>query len=101
METFKIDSDILDKTVKEYAAFLEAVDTAVKNVDLAVNALKTSGWKSPASEAFFDNFDDSWKKNMEDRIKIITHLESCLKTAQEEYLELFIELEKVSRSLSN
>ena len=89
MAKFKVDIDILQDTVSTYTTVIEDIETAIKDAQDAIDVLKSSGWKTNASEAFFDNFDSSWKTNINNRIKVVKHLKECLSDAKGDYEGLY------------
>lgn len=99
MAKFKIDTDILQTTISTYATIIEDIQNAIKDAEQAIDVLKTSGWKTNASKAFFDNFDSSWKKGVNDRVKVVKHLKECLEEAKKDYDGLCSEASKLDSAL--
>ena len=99
MAKFKIDTDILQTTISTYARIIDDIQNAIKDAERAIDVLKTSGWKTNASKAFFDNFDSSWKKSINDRVKVIKHLKECLENAKRDYDGLCSEASRLGNSL--
>ena len=85
MATFKIDTDILQDTINTYRTVIEDIEKAIKDAQGAVDVLRSSGWKTNASKAFFDNFDSAWKTNIDNRVKVVKHLKECLSEAKKDY----------------
>lgn len=88
----KINLDKLSSAINSYDEIITEFEEAVSNTEKAINSLKTSGWKSGASSAYFLTYEDTWKKNMNKRIKIIKHLRDCLKKANTEYTAVYEEM---------
>lgn len=88
MAKFSVDTEILQDTIDSYQKGIDEMEQAIKIADIAVDLLRSSDWKSDASRAFFDNYDNSWKNGIEDRIKVIKHLRDCLKNAKKDYNKL-------------
>lgn len=88
----KINLDKLSSAINSYDEIIIEFEEAVSNTEKAINSLKTSGWKSGASSAYFLTYEDTWKKNMNKRIKIIKHLRDCLKKANTEYTAVYEEM---------
>lgn len=99
MAKFKVDTDKIQDTITVYQTAIDDINDAIKNAQDAIDVLKSSGWKTNASKAFFDNFDSSWKTNIGNRVKIIEHLKSCLVNAQSEYEVLITEASQLGNSL--
>ena len=88
----KINLDKLSTAISSYDEIITDFEEAVSNTEKAISSLKTSGWKSGASSTYFLTYEDTWKKNMNKRIKIIKHLRDCLKKANTEYSPLYEEM---------
>lgn len=94
-----IDLDKLSFAINSYDEVITSFEQAVKDTEKAMNALKTSAWKTGASTAYFLLYEDTWKSNMEKRIKIIKHLKDCLVTANEEYSAIYEEMQSIDDNL--
>lgn len=81
----KVDFNDLQSSIKTYNRTKEDFETVLKNLSQSIDNLKSTGWKSGASDAFFKTFDENWKKNMELHIRIVEHLLECLENANKEY----------------
>ena len=95
----KVDLDELKSAITSYDEIIVAFEQSVKDTEKAINSLKSSGWKSGASTAYFLAYEDTWKKNMEKRLSIIKHLRSCLKKADKEYNALYEEMQELDNGL--
>lgn len=95
----KVDLDELKSAITSYDEIIVAFEQSVKDTEKAINSLKSSGWKSGASTAYFLAYEDTWKKNMEKRLSIIKHLRSCLKKAEKEYNALYEEMQELDNGL--
>lgn len=96
----EIDIDKLSNAISQYDSIITEFENAVKNTERAMNSLKSSGWKSGASTQYFLTYEDTWKKNMQKRIKIIKHLRSCLSKAQKEYTEIYNAADTLDKALN-
>ena len=85
----RIDLEQLNATIAKYDQSTSEFENIIKTLDISVDALRSSGWKSGASDAYFKNFDETWKKNMEMHISIINHLTDCLREAKREYESIY------------
>lgn len=94
-----IDLDKLSAAISSYDDIINEFEEALKNTEKAIHSLKSSGWKSNASIAYFLTYDEVWKKNMNKRLKIIKHLQDCLKKAQIEYNAVYEEMEQLDTPL--
>ena len=88
-----IDLDKLEKAIEKYEDLIEDFEESIKKTEKAIELLRTSGWKTGASTQYFLTYEDTWKQNMEKRMKIIKHLKKCLVKAQKEYSDVYEELE--------
>lgn len=81
----KINLDVLDKTVEAYQSAIQNLTDAVNQVNTAIEALRTDQWKTNGADAFFAQYDGSWKNNFENHIEYLTHLFDCLILAKTSY----------------
>lgn len=95
----KINITQLEQTIRDYQSAIDDMQTCYDNLVNAMTYLKNSGWKSGASTAYFDAFDNTWKKNMKGYIKIMKFLKGCLENAKTEYDNLHDEAVKIGSSL--
>lgn len=99
MAVFKIDTDILQNTISAYQTAIDDIEGAIKDAEQAINVLKGSGWKTTASQAFFDNFDSNWKTGINNRVKVVKHLKDCLEKAKSDYDSLVTAASQIGNSL--
>lgn len=99
MAVFKVDTDTLQDTINTYRTVIDDIEKAIKDAEQAIGVLKGSGWKTNASQAFFDNFDSSWKTGINNRVKVVKHLKSCLEDAKKDYDNLYTAASQVGNSL--
>jgi WXG100 family type VII secretion target len=92
MAKLKIDLNQLQQTIKDYQKSIDDFTQMKDNLDHAIEELQTSGWVSGASTQYFSTYKETWKKNMDMHIKILTHLEDCLIKAKADYDELYAEI---------
>lgn len=95
----KIDLDVLNAAISQYDEIINEFEQSLKDTEKAINSLKSSGWKSGASTAYFLTYEDTWKKNMQKKLKIIKHLRLCLKKAKTEYTGVYEELQQIDSVL--
>lgn len=94
-----IDLDKLSAAVSRYDDIIAEFEESVRATEQAISLLKNSAWKSAASTAYFLQYDDGWKKNMDRRLKIIRHLKDCLVLAQTEYDAVYQEMDGLDSDL--
>lgn len=99
MAKFKIDTDVLQDTINTYKTVIEDIEKAIKDAEDAVGVLRSSGWKTNASKAFFENFDSSWKTSIDNRVKVVKHLKECLVEAKKDYDALCSAASQLGNSL--
>jgi len=95
----KIDLDQLNETITEYEKSYNDFESLISTLSASVAALQNTGWKSAASEAFFQTYEETWKTNMQMHLKIINHLKECLINAKNEYEALYESIPSISNSL--
>ena len=89
MKEVKINLEVLDSTVTKYSESIEEIKKAIQRADQVMEELRASEWKTPASKAFFDNYDMDWKRQFETNLSYLIHLYDCLKLASEKYWEAY------------
>lgn len=84
----KVDFDVFDQSINEYQRAIDLFEEMLGELNKSIDDLRSSGWISAASEAFFETFDNKWKSNMELHIKVLNHFKECLESARSDYREL-------------
>ncbi len=95
----KVDLDMLANTAAAYKNSYDQLSQLVSSLDISVDNLRNSGWKSAASTKFFETFDETWKKNIKTHMLIINHLNDCLNEAQREYVNIYDKIPELGRTL--
>ena len=95
----KIDLEQLDSSIETYVSSIEEFETMIKTIDTSLDNLKNSGWKSGAKDAFFTQYDDKWKQNMQTHITVLTHLKDCLIKARSEFVGVVDEIPAIGNVL--
>lgn len=85
MAKLKVDLDVLQATIGVYNTEIAHFVAAKASIVTALNALKSSGWKSDASRAWFSLLDDEWLKNIDFQIRVLKSLRDDLVIANNEY----------------
>jgi len=98
-KNLKVDLDQLNETITAYEKSYNDFESLIQTLSASVEALKNTGWKSAASEAFFLTYDETWKTNMQMHLKIIKHLKECLINAKNEYEALYESIPSIGNSL--
>lgn len=83
----KVDLNLLDQAVGIYDTQIDALEQAYTQADRSLEELRKSAWKSSGADAFFQNYDDTWKRDFQDHIDYLKHLRDCLKLAREGFYE--------------
>lgn len=99
MARLKVDTDVMQSTITTYTSAIEDIENAIKDAQNAIDVLRNSGWKTNASKAFFRNFDHSWKNNVNNRVKVMKHLNECLQQAKADYETLYQEASQLGKSI--
>lgn len=90
MAKLVVDLEQLQQTINDYKKSIEEFTKMKGDLEKAIEDLKSSGWVSGASTAYFETYEDTWKSNMEMHMKILGHLEDCLVKAKADYDELYV-----------
>lgn len=98
MAKLVINTDVLQNTINTYNQAIVDIERAMKEADAAITSLKASGWKTNASRAFFNNFDNTWKTSMNNRVKVMKHLRDCLLDAKRDYDDICAKASRVGNS---
>lgn len=85
----KVNFDVLDNAKKVYDISIENLETTVKTLSTAIDELQTKEWKTKGADAFFENYNDSWKKDFNKHISYLKHLRNCLMNAQFAFYEIY------------
>ncbi len=85
----KVNLDLLDNAKKVYDESIETLESTVKTLSKAIDELRTKAWKTNGADAFFENYDDSWKKDLDKHISYLKHLRDCLATAKTAFHERY------------
>lgn len=94
-----VNFDAMENTIRQYEESADDFKNMLSTLNKSVNVLRDSGWKSGASEAYFSSYDETWKKNMEDHLKIIEFMRDCLRDAVNDYKSLENDINEVYNSL--
>lgn len=85
MSEVKIDLEVLESTITVYRDSIEEIRAAIRHADEAMETLRSSGWNTSASKAFFERYNMDWKPQFEANLTYLIHLYDCLKVASEKY----------------
>jgi len=81
----RVDTSKMQSTARNYDNALSDLAKAESSLKKAIEQLRTSGWKSGASAAFFRQYDDRWSKSFQVHMTTIKHLKDSLSSAQHDY----------------
>ena len=99
MAKLKVDIDVLGNTIKTYDTEISNLQHARDAIKRSLVMLKSSGWNSNASKAWFSLLDDEWIKNVDYQIRVLDRLKGNLVTARDEYLFVYNEQEALKNHL--
>ncbi len=85
----KVNLDVIDNAKKVYDESIETLELTVKTLSTSIEELRTKAWKTNGSDAFFENYDNFWKKDFEKHISYLKHLRDCLAIAKTAFHERF------------
>lgn len=86
---FAVDTDVLRKCGGEYVEVATELRTLAKELNAALEALKNTGWTTPAGHAFQKMADTNWSENIEKYASLLDTLNDILNEAAGDY-ESFI-----------
>lgn len=97
MAQFSIELQQVEQSINDYKKSIDDFTNMANSLVPIINELRTSGWVSNAGNAYFEKYNDSWKKNFDMHIKILTFLKECLIEAKRDYEQLY----EQSKQLAN
>ena len=99
MAKLKVDIDVLENTIKTYDTEISNLQHAREAIKRSLAMLKSSGWNSHASKAWFSLLDDEWIKNVDYQIRVLDRLKGNLVTVRDEYVSVYNEQEALKNYL--
>jgi len=96
----KVDTTQMQRTSRDYQKAIDDLEKARTNLEKAILALRSSGWKSAASAAYFKLYDDKWKKSLETHVTTLEHMRDSLDEAKREYDSLCDQAKNLGNSLA-
>lgn len=91
MAKLKVNLDVLQRTINTYNTEINNLYNAKNSIQRSLVTLKSSGWNSNASKAWFSLLDDEWIKNIEYQIRVLSRLRDNLIIAKNEYTNVYNE----------
>lgn len=88
MAELSVELSELEHAFGTFKGLHDEFQSAYTKLDCAIKDLRGSDWLSDASTAYFKQYEDTWKKNMNMHIAILEHLRDCLNNAKTEYTHL-------------
>ena len=83
----KVKLELLESAAAVYDEQITVLRDAHRQAVDAIERLRNSNWISTGADFFFQNYDDGWKKDLENHISYLEHLRDCLKLAHEGFTE--------------
>ncbi len=80
-----VDFDTLQSTINTYNEEISNFRSAKTAISRSLSALRSSGWDSQASKAWFSLLDDEWLKNIDYQIRVLERLRDNMIIAKTEY----------------
>lgn len=99
MAKLKVNLDVLQRTINTYNTEINNLYNAKNAIQRSLVTLKSSGWNSNASKAWFSLLDDEWIKNIEYQIRVLSRLRENLIIAKNEYTNIYNEQETLNNYL--
>jgi len=85
MAKLVVDFNILQSTINTYNTEIANFRSAKTTISRSLSALRSSGWDSQASRAWFSLLDDEWLRNIEYQIRVLERLRDNMLIAKTEY----------------
>lgn len=99
MAKLKVNLDVLQRTINTYNTEINNLYNVKNAIQRSLVTLKSSGWNSNASKAWFSLLDDEWIKNIEYQIRVLSRLRENLIIAKNEYTNIYNEQETLKNYL--
>ncbi len=85
MAKLVVDFDDLQRAINTYNTEIANFRGAKNAISRSLSALRSSGWDSQASKAWFSLLDDEWLKNIGYQIRVLERLRDNMMIAKTEY----------------
>lgn len=95
MADFKVDTDMLDKTIKVYDESIQKLLSIKTDINTKIENLKDNDWKSVAGDKFLKSYNDDWAKKVVKYADVVGLLKQLLEKGKSDYEELIEESNKI------
>lgn len=85
MAKLVVDFDVLQSAINTYNTEITNFRNAKTAISRSMAALRSSGWDSQASKAWFSLLDDEWLTNIDYQIRVLERLRDNMRIAKTEY----------------
>ena len=85
MAKLVVDFDVLQSAINTYNTEITNFRGAKTAISRSLSALRSSGWDSQASKAWFSLLDDEWLTNIDYQIRVLERLRDNMIIAKTEY----------------
>lgn len=85
MAKLVVDFDVLQSAINTYNTEIANFRSAKTAISRSLSALRSSGWDSQASKAWFSLLDDEWLTNIDYQIRVLERLRDNMIIAKTEY----------------
>lgn len=89
-----LDREALETAKNNYSSYAQRMKSLKEKLVKATEEVR-GGWDSDAGKAFFEKFDDEWKKNFDDYTKVVEHMADNMNIAKNKYQAIFDQADKL------
>ena len=89
-----LDREALETAQNNYSSYAQRMKSLMEKLVKAMEEVR-GGWDSDAGKAFFEKFDDEWKKNFDDYTKVVEHMADNMNVAKNKYQAIFDQADKL------
>lgn len=94
----RFDTDDFQKAIDDYRELIDGMNDLKDKLQKELESLKSTYWVSEAGEKFQNQYESTWKKNVETYTDFLEHLKNTLDTVKKQYKALYDRANKLNIS---